>query len=217
MSTQDHMSFLLPTWRSTGEWIRKASTTVNAMIDGGPFPRRWSNLTESGSAAKLRGVSDPTWTQFRNQTYAYAFAYNAGTENEFFLSFTLNHDYSPGTQLYPGIHWSTINTLTGTVRWKTELTYANSHGDGTFGTTTILNINQATDGVAYTHYYAEFNSGIPGTGLEPDALILMRVFRDNNDSEDTLNGDAYCLAVTMHYEADRRGGTINRAPDFYES
>ena len=69
-------------------------------------------------------------------------------------------------------------------------------------------------GTAYTHYVTELASSITLTNVEPDSIIMCRVFRDAAHANDTLTDVAFLLKADAHYETDRVS-TINRTPNFY--
>jgi hypothetical protein len=138
--------------------------------------------------------------------------------NEAWVAIHIEHDYAPETTIYPHIHWSTTGTNTGTCRWGLDYMVSKGHGQEAFPAQTTVYVEQAAGGTAYTHYIAEVADGdvIPVTSLEVDSLVMMRVFRDGAHGNDTLTDAAYGLFVDLHYLADRRGGTINKAPNFYK-
>lgn len=155
----------------------------------------------------------PELNIFRDGIHAYNFA--AGQNTEACAYFHIDHDYALGTALYPHVHWAITTTATGTIRWGVEYTIAKGHGQAAFGATTTVYVEQAADGTAYKHFVAEVSdaNAIPGTGIEPDTLILCRFFRDGAHPNDTLNADAFVFCVDMHYQANR-ATTPFKAPNF---
>lgn len=155
----------------------------------------------------------PSLNVFRDGIHAYNFF--AGQLSEAFASFHIDHDYALGTALYPHIHWAIQGTQTGTVRWGVEYTVAKGHGQMAFGPTTTVYVEQAANGTAYTHFIAEVSeaNAIPGTGIEPDTLILCRFFRDGEHANDTLAADAFVFCVDLHYQADK-ATTPFKSPNF---
>jgi hypothetical protein len=151
---------------------------------------------------------------FRDGIHAYTFF--AGQVSEACAVFHVDHDYAMGTALYPHIHWAINTTATGTIRWGVEYTLAKGHGQMAFGPTTTVYVEQAADGTAYKHFIAEVSdaNAIPGTGIEPDTLILCRFFRDGANVNDTLAADAFVFCVDLHYQADK-ATTPNKAPNFF--
>jgi hypothetical protein len=158
--------------------------------------------------------SDPQFTEFRDQLHLLAFP--PGVMTEVFGNFHIDHDYALGTALYPHIHWATNDASTGVVRWGVEWTLAKGHQQMAFGPTTTVYIEQAATGTPYTHHIAEVSpaNAIPGTNVEPDTMILVRVFRDGAHINDTFADQVFGIALDLHYQADR-ATTPNKAPNFY--
>lgn len=160
------------------------------------------------------GPSDAQFSQFRDGIYLPSFVHT-GIQNGY-GNWHIDHDYAPGTALYLHIHWSTNATLIGTVRWGFEYTVAKGHQQAAFGPTTTVYVEQTTTGVQYMHYIAEVSeaNAIPGAGIEPDTIILCRVFRDATHPNDTFDDQVFGVALDLHYQADR-ATTPNKSPNFY--
>lgn len=163
------------------------------------------------------GPQAPTLKSAIGGIYLFAFAPDA--MNEVFATAHVGHDYKVDTMVYPHIHWTTNTTSTGTVRWGYEYTWARRHdstGQTHFPTTDTLYVEQYVDGTPFGQYVAELGVGnaIPGTGIEPDVIVLLRVFRDATHVNDTFPDDAFGFTVDLHYQADR-AATINKDPNFY--
>jgi hypothetical protein len=185
-----------------------------------------NNLTELDGRTKLgwrdnivqligRGAfSDPPFVQFKGGIYLLAFSHIL--QQEAFASFHIDHDYAMGTPIYPHIHWSVDTDTTGTVRWGFEYTIAKGHQQEAFSEPIIRYVEQNVDGTPYKHYIAEVSDAmaIPGAGIEPDTIILCRVFRDSAHSNDTYDGNAFGMCVDMHYLADK-STTVNKSPNFF--
>lgn len=155
----------------------------------------------------------PVLNIFRDGIHAYNFF--AGELSEAHASFHIDHDYAPGTALYPHIHWAVNTAATGTVRWGIEWTYAKGHGQMAFGPTQTVYVEQAANGIAYTHFVAEVSdaNAIPGTNIETDGILLCRFFRDGTHPNDTLDADVFVFCVDLHYQASQLT-TPNKAPPF---
>lgn len=151
---------------------------------------------------------------FRGGIKLYAFPTNKVTQSV--AVWHIDHDYAPGTALYPHIHWSVATSNLGTVRWGFEYTIAKGHQQQVFSAPTTVYVEQASVGTPYMHYVAEFSDAqaIPGTLIEPDTLVIARVFRDPTHPNDTLETPVFGLCLDMHYQADRMT-TMNKSPNFY--
>jgi hypothetical protein len=158
----------------------------------------------------------PTWAAFRGGLKAWQFAPGELTEAD--SEFHIDHDYAMGTPLYLHVHWSTASTQVGTVRWGFEYTVAKGHQQEAFPETTTIYVEQVTTGTAYMHYVGEVSPAntIPGTGIEPDTVIKIRLFRDGGHANDTLDAAAFGIFLDLHYQADK-ATTPNKAPNFFGS
>ena len=160
------------------------------------------------------GPTEPQMAPFRGGIYLLGF--DKLTMMEVFGNFHIDHDYAMGTALYPHIHWTTDSTLIGTVRWGIEYTIAKGHQQAAFPTTTTVYVEQTTTGTPYMHYIAEVSDGdaIPGTGIEPDTFILVRVFRDASHVNDTYDDQVFGIALDMHYQV-AQASTPFKSPNFF--
>lgn len=190
--------------RSGSNWITTAKLTGEGSIVG------WNDIT-SDINVRGTGSNDPTWSLFRNNIYGYSFGTN--TMNQAWITFHIKHDYAVGTPIHLHTHWSTTGTDTGVCRWGFEYTIAKGHQQSQFGTTNSYYVEQQSLGVPYTHMVAE-TAGILSDELEPDSLVLVRVFRDASHANDTLSDAAFLFTADIHYQCDRMS-TKNRIPNFY--
>lgn len=217
MANQSHINPIPATISGVADWARKAAVSFNQLLRGGPFPLLWKDNLNPITAGNLGGgVNSPTWTTFQGSTGAYVFS--ATVEEEMFVYFHINHDYARGTKLYPHVHWTANTASTNTCRWGFEYTLAKGHQQEAFGATSTIYIEQAFSGTAYTHMIGEAADGdaIDGAalGIEPDTLIVARVFRDATHVNDNLAVGAFGLFIDLHYQAER-WGTPQKSPDFY--
>lgn len=178
----------------------------------------WNDII-SEVTIKGSGAQDPSWANFRDGLYGYAFSASAIDEVQH--RFHVLHDYAIGTKLYPHIHWSpNTTTATGTVRWGIEYTVAKGHQQvtgSTYGATTTVYVEQAiTANSQYVHFVSELSDGdaIPSTNVEPDTMILIRMFRDATHVNDTFADAVFAWQTDIHYQS-ARFNTLNKAPDFY--
>lgn len=177
---------------------------------------RWNDQLSDLSAGKGVGANAPTWSAFRSGINAYAFS--ASAMNEVWINIHITHDYKAGTKVYPHIHWSTTGTNTGVVRWGIEYTIAKGHGQQAWPVTTTVYLEQAFSGTAYTHMITETSeaNALPGDDLEPDTLVLMRVFRDAAHGNDTQTSTAFGFYADVHYQSDGNL-TTTKAPTWVKN
>lgn len=173
----------------------------------------WSDLVGNINV-KGSGANDPAWTAFISGIYQFSFS--ATVMKEVWVNYHVDHAYAAGTAIYLHAHWSTSGTNTGVVRWGFEYTVMKGHQQGAFPATTTVYKEQAAQGTAYYHMIAEVAIGdaIPATNLEPDSLILVRIFRDASHANDTCTDAAFLLTADCHYQVDRLS-TKNKSPNFY--
>lgn len=163
------------------------------------------------------GATQPTLQNFRNGIYLYAFV--PDVMQECFASAHIDHDYEIESDLYPHFHWTTDTTNIGTVRWGYEYTWAqrfDDSGNVVFGPTNTIYVETAADGTPYKHYVSQpaEGSGIDGTGMNVDTLLLIRIFRDATHANDTYPDPVYGITFDLHYRSVRYA-TPNRDPSFF--
>jgi hypothetical protein len=187
---------------------------MDILIKGGTYG--WRDLF--GGMDPRGGGSAPTWTLFRNGLYLYSFS--ATQMREVFASMHIDHDYAIGTPMYPHMHFTVNSTASGVVRWGFEYSVAKGHQQATgsiYGPSTIVYVEQTINGTTdqYKHFVAEVSeaNAIPPTNLEPDTVILMRVFRDATHPNDTYPDAVFGIQTDLHYQTSR-WATKNKSPDF---
>jgi hypothetical protein len=154
--------------------------------------------------------TEPSWGVFRDNLYCYLFG--ASSLNECWINYHVNHDYAVGTPIYLHVHWVSKVATSGTVRWGFEYTIAKGHGQEAFPTSTTVYVEQANAG-QYYHHLAEINTGITSSSLEPDSIIMVRIFRDGAHVNDTFPDVAGLIMADVHYQSSKFA-TKNRAPNF---
>ena len=156
--------------------------------------------------------------QFRDGMYLYELPPNQDLEA--FSNFHMPHTWKPGTMIYPHFHFSVNTGDAGVVRWAFEYTWARRHdssGQTSFPASQTMYLNFTIPAnSAYKHFVAEFpqGQGISGSGLEVDAMIMSRIYRQGTHEADTFPGNIYGITVDLHIEVDR-ASTPSRAPNFY--
>lgn len=158
----------------------------------------------------------PTLGAVRGGILAWQFFPNELTEA--YSAFHIDHDYKLGTKLYLHVHWVCTSANIGIVRWGFEFTVAKGHQQQAFPAPTTVYVEQATTGVSHMHYVAEVSeaNAIDGAaiGIEPDTVIMCRVFRDGAHANDTLEEPVFGVFLDLHYQADK-ATTPGKVPDFF--
>jgi hypothetical protein len=166
----------------------------------------------------LIGIIEPTDRSimglFIGNIKKYQFRHN-NTNDELSVTFHLDHDYAMGTPIYPHIHWGSIDNNSGNIRWGFEYAVAKGHGQEIFSNNTVIYIDTSNIN-SRRHMVSEVTDSfvIPANLLEPDTLIIARIFRDINNETNKYNYPVFLLSVDLHYQTDRHS-TKNRAPSFY--
>jgi len=166
----------------------------------------WNDYVVDALMLLAAHATAPSMTVFRGNIQAPAFIGTGAQTKETWCSIHILHDYKAGTLLYPHLHWSHIIAApSGDVTWGIEYSVSKGHSVGAFPTTTLLTLTQ-TAGAQYTHHIIEVSStdAIASTNVEPDSLVLLRIYRDPTVTTDTFANDAYLLQVDLHYQSDGR-------------
>ncbi|MCP5006179.1 MAG: hypothetical protein GY941_19895 [Planctomycetes bacterium] len=176
------------------------------------YAEGYKDLTADFSGAGLKGIRDPVLVDFVGDIPQYSFS--AGQLRELTVNFHFNHDIKQGSLFYPHVHWTPSDDSAGVVRWGMEYTLALGHNQEAFPVSETIYVEQAAAEVDRMHQIAEYAPGIDFAALEPDILLVMRVFRDGTHVNDTYPNAVFGLCADIHYLADRET-TPNKAPDFY--
>ena len=166
--------------------------------------RGWNDYLTSGLALPKGGANQPSLPLFRDGIYQLAFDGTGASIEETYTNIHILHDYKSGTKVYPHIHWSHNNVApSGDVVWKIDYSVAKGHSAGAFPAPTTISLQQ-TAAAQYTHHIIETleANAIVSTNLEPDSVIMMRIYRDPTDGNDGFEDDAFLLFVDLHIEAD---------------
>ena len=173
------------------------------------------------------GANDPTWATFRNGIKGWQFG-NIVINERWFM-FHVPHDYLPGSDLFVHAHWSQAVVDTGgaggtpgVVKWVVEHMAAKGHNQAAYPAGKLVTLSEQASAVQYQHMLIEAQLSSAGgsaslmdtASIEPDMLVLCRVFRDPADPVNTLNQGPFLLEVDVHYQSTNIG-TKQRAPNFY--
>lgn len=162
----------------------------------------WDDLRFPASGLQLpQQATDPTFDIFRDGVRALMFA--SGADDMLWFDMQLPHGYVDGTDIYPHIHWSPMNTNTDTLTWGLEYSIANV-GEIYPATDTIY-VKVVPSGVTYFHEVADFpvidGSGIIGLST----MVKCRIFRDVNGADTNYNTDAALQEIDFHIQLNEIG------------
>ena len=181
----------------------------------------WHNLTSQ--ILTEAGVNEPAWVTYRGAIKQRQFA---ETIDYGYLGWHIPHDYAMGTNIFVHCHWSHTGTLVtgGSVTFGYEITYAKGHDQAAFPATTTVTVAQNASTTQYQHMIAEGAASVSGGSatqldtdlIEPDGVILGRVFVDSNDITVSGGGvpDPFIHFVDIYYQSTGIA-TKQRAPDFW--
>ncbi len=161
-----------------------------------------------GLSLARQAANNPTIKAFRGDIDQLAFA-GTGAMEEAFSIIHLLHGFKQGTSPTIHIHWGhIIGSPTGNVKWNVDYTVAAAYGVGTFDAPTTLSTIQAVAAQYVQQLTDDDDMTVVSTSdLEPDGVILIRVYRDPADEDDTFENDAYLFHIDLHYERSHIGTT----------
>ena len=169
------------------------------------------NIHAIGAAG---GNTAPTLELFRDNVFMYEFPVGAQTTEGFFM-IHLMHDMKPNTDMTFHIHWTHNHVApTGNVKWNIDFSYAKGYSQETFPATTTLSTIQNVD-ARYSHQITNDDDMVVSStlhNLEPDGLLVGRIWRDSTDVDDTTNANAFLMQVDLHYVKSRTGTVERNAP-----
>jgi hypothetical protein len=171
----------------------------------------WDDLPISGVNLPSTGANAPVISQYRGNIHLLAFATNLLKET--WTTIHLGHDIRPSAKIYPHIHWTHNNaTPSGSVVWKIDYTMANAFADQGFPIEQTITL-QSSAGIQYGHQVVEVaDEDAINTVLKPDTVVLLRIYRDVTDENDTFDDDAFLVIFDAHYESDGRRTSDKRPP-----
>lgn len=167
------------------------------------------------------GATDPNDATYRGNIKGYQFSVN----DEAWIEYHIPHDYVAGTDIHLHFHWSHNSALVtgGTVTWGADITYAKGHNQAAFPAPVNPTVVSNASTTQYQHIITEVQISasapsavqIDSDDLEPDGVLLVRVYLSANDI--TSSGavpDPFLHYADIHYQTSNVG-TKQKAPDFY--
>jgi hypothetical protein len=165
------------------------------------------------------GATAPDLTVFRGNVDQLAFAGTGGTVEEAFFSIHILHDIKAGT--YPTFHVHFAHIIdsgsytagTNSVVWQIEYSVASGYGNGTFPAPRSLSSTTTVQG-QYVHHISSDDDMVMSSpdDIEPDSLVLGRVFRDPAHASDDFANDVFLLQLDMHVQLGQIGSEERNRP-----
>lgn len=183
--------------------------TILGPVDGSEFfitPPQWDDVNvDLGRTRGTGGGADADWDPFAGGTMR-AYSFDAGSDEELYVSFQVPHSYKFATDMHCHMHWAASTTNVGTVRWCMDFTFQQIDSTYTSGTVARC-IEGTTTGTAWVHQLTEFTPDVTGFS-SVSAIFIARLYRDADASTggtDTYTGDAFGLAFDCHIQKDTNG------------
>ena len=169
----------------------------------------WKDLRMSMLAGRLGTVNFPDLAAFGPSGVVEQLAFDVG--DLVYVAGHVDHDIRLDSNMHPHVHWTTNGTQVNSVKWQVTYTAAIREGQAAFPTDTIVTLEEAATGIAWSHMVTEDATGF--AALDIDSLWIAEIKRISNgatENTDTVFG----LFVDLHYEVGQFA-TPNKAPNFY--
>lgn len=184
---------------------------------------RWDDIMVPITATKLGGSKDPTFSKFRDDGAGsqgvFLYWFSPSSEEELYFSVQMPHKWA-GTAIYPHVHWTASTNSDGTpanqkVTWALEYAWtdiqaafpaASSIAIGSTHTPNDANI------VAGKHYLTSISPITPTATQDGiSSMLICRIYRDGDATDDTFEQSAGMLQFDFHYEIDTMGSKTELA------
>jgi hypothetical protein len=179
-------------------WLRHLILYTSEFYEG-----RWTSLQVLPQDFILRGTSDPTFSAFLGNTFAYTFADAAS--NEVYFTLQLPESWSGEENITPYVRWSPTDTGSGNVRW--ELEYTKAKPGTVFPATTTITAEGSTNSTDDEHLKTEF-AVIDADGDDVNTLFSFRLIRNGGHGNDTYGAAAALHSIGFLFLTDSLGTTL---------
>ena len=164
--------------------------------------------------ALAKGSSAPDLAELRNGLFLNAFAGTGAIVEQGFFTIHILHGIQAGTIPTFHVHWTHNQASpTGDVKWQLDYSITKGYSAGTIAAPTTLTTTQ-TAPAQYVHAITD-DDDMPLSSadeIEPDSVLLGRIYRDPTDVADTFEADAFLIQVDMHYLRDKMGTPERNRP-----
>ena len=214
--------------------LNSSSTATNVIIAGHSTGDNlaWSRLTPAIDGSQpivtvvfddyltdglnlAKGAAAPDLAEFRDGLFLNAFAGTGGVTEQAYFSHHILHGMKPGSTPTFHIHWAHNQAgPSGNVKWQLDYSIAKGYGAGSYAAPTTLTATQ-TALAQYVHNITD-DDDMPLasiTEIEPDTVLIGRIYRDPTDGADTFEADAFLIQIDMHVQIDKIG-TLERNRPF---
>jgi len=211
-----------------GEWVKEKIAAHDTALDDiaqffgftdlagmqGGSEILYNDYLVAGTAVATSGSAVPDFDELRNGLYLYAFAGTGPTVEQAFFTIHILHNISDGSSPTFHVHWTHNNaTPSGDVKWQIDYSIARGYGVDAFPAPTTVTSTQ-TAGAQYIHHItSDDDMTMTFANIEPDCVLIGRIYRDPADGSDTFADDAFLIQVDMHFEMGQVS-TIDRNRPF---
>lgn len=174
-----------------------------------PYPNRNPFLPPSyrdalvplDRAQIIGGPNDATFAEMSGGWNLYAWRFATGKYIHFTLQ--LNHDYKPGTNITPHVHWCPVDGNGGNVAWTLDYSLARGNTDAWASPTPISATPAAAGSTAFKHLITSFGEISLATNTTPSTILVCRLGR--TATADTYGSNVFAVSFDFHYQIDRPG------------
>jgi hypothetical protein len=166
-------------------------------------------LGDTGSA--LSGSAAPTPTTFSGHRLE-VWTINDGKT----FKFHIPHRYTPGTLVYPHVHWRALTTnpnITHTVQFDITYQIAQSYSRSSFSSDVVISLLDSPTGYNYNEIIeASLAQAIPATLVETDGLIMITGKRVTPSTGTSYTGNVVVDFIDLHFQDDGLSTTTKNYP-----
>lgn len=188
-------------------------TSVHPTTGAPPFSQHLFNDYLFHGVNLAKGASAPDLATLRTGIMLNAFAGTGAIVEQGFFEIHVQHDFKQGTTPSFHVHWTHNQAVpSGDVKWQIDYSVARGYSKDTIPAVTSLSSTQ-TARDQYGHQITDDDDMLISVGtLEPDAVILGRIYRNPADPADTFEADASLLFIDVHYEVGQLYSTERNRP-----
>jgi len=169
----------------------------------------WKDLRMAMLSGRLGTVNFPNLASFGPTGVIEQLAFDVG--DLVYVAGHVDHDIRKDSMMHPHVHWTTDGTNVQSVKWQITYSGAARENQEAFPTDTIVSVEEAATGVAWSHMVTEDVIGF--AALPIDALWIAEIKRVSNGA--TNNTDTvFGMFVDLHYEV-QQFATPFKEPPFY--
>lgn len=168
----------------------------------------YDDISISGMSFAPGGAAAPDIIDFVTPNLKVYGFNGGGTVERLYITSESKHEYEEGSELEFHVHWTPTTTGAGNVKWQAYVSWMSV--DGIFSAPTLLTGVSPARGQAWQNTYITLGT-IPGAGMTINSQLVIQIFRDPGDAQDTYASDAAFIAFGIHYKKDTVGSRTRTA------